>query len=169
MTVDTEAIRVRCATTHDAELLANLAEALFRETFSRHNDPVQMDRYCSSHYAGRIQREELERPGTQVWLVEDGAQAVGYAQTRIHPSHLELQRFYLRATQHGRGVAQRLMEHVIAQAAQAGAKTIRLSVWKENARAIAFYRKYGYRIVGEQPFMLGTELQWDYVMEKELS
>jgi len=44
-----------------------------------------------------------------------------------------------------------------------------LGVWERNARAIAFYRKQGFEVVGEQEFMLGADRQRDLVMARRLT
>jgi ribosomal protein S18 acetylase RimI-like enzyme len=43
-----------------------------------------------------------------------------------------------------------------------------LGVWERNWRAQAFYRKWGFRRVGEQTFMLGADAQTDWVMQCDL-
>jgi hypothetical protein len=42
-------------------------------------------------------------------------------------------------------------------------------VWERNARAIAFYVKCGFRDVGSQPFLVGSDLQTDRVMARVIS
>jgi ribosomal protein S18 acetylase RimI-like enzyme len=41
-----------------------------------------------------------------------------------------------------------------------------LGVWERNARAIAFYRKFGFAEVGEHVFLLGKDPQRDVVMAR---
>ena len=43
-----------------------------------------------------------------------------------------------------------------------------LGVWEHNLRAIAFYRKCGFVQCGAQPFLLGTDLQTDWDMNRTL-
>jgi ribosomal protein S18 acetylase RimI-like enzyme len=43
-----------------------------------------------------------------------------------------------------------------------------LGVWKENARAIAFYQRLGFREVGSQTFRIGDDEQQDLVMSRAL-
>jgi len=38
-----------------------------------------------------------------------------------------------------------------------------LGVWGKNDRTIKFYRQWGFRQVGEQPFLLGGDRQTDLV------
>ena len=65
---------------------------------------------------------------------------------------------------HGRGVAQRLMQHVREAARALGARDVWLSVWERNPRAIAFYAKCGFRDVGSKDFFVGQDRQRDHVM-----
>jgi ribosomal protein S18 acetylase RimI-like enzyme len=39
-----------------------------------------------------------------------------------------------------------------------------LGVWEHNPRALAFYKRWGFEIVGRQAFLLGQDLQQDFVM-----
>jgi ribosomal protein S18 acetylase RimI-like enzyme len=41
-----------------------------------------------------------------------------------------------------------------------------LGVWERNPRAIAFYRKFGFREVGTHVFPLGNDPQRDIVMAR---
>ena len=45
-----------------------------------------------------------------------------------------------------------------------GARELWLGVWERNERAQAFYRKCGFRKVGTQIFVVGTDPQTDHVM-----
>ncbi len=53
----------------------------------------------------------------------------------------------------------------VAEAARSrGARAVWLSVWSQNERAKAFYSRSGYRQVGTTTFVLGTDVQDDWVM-----
>jgi ribosomal protein S18 acetylase RimI-like enzyme len=43
-----------------------------------------------------------------------------------------------------------------------------LGVWEENARAIAFYAKWGFRRVGTHEFVFGGKTYDDLVMERSI-
>ena len=60
------------------------------------------------------------------------------------------------------------MDAVIAEARSRSAERLWLGVWEENPRAIAFYGKCGFRDVGSQTFMVGTDPQRDRVLELQL-
>jgi ribosomal protein S18 acetylase RimI-like enzyme len=61
-------------------------------------------------------------------------------------------------------VAAELMRSCLAEARREGGDLIWLAVWKENPRAIAFYRKWGFDTAGEKIFQLGSDPQTDLVM-----
>ena len=81
---------------------------------------------------------------------------------------VEIYRFYVDATAHGTGVAQRLMSEALAAARDLGGTHAWLGVWERNPRAIAFYFKCGFRDVGRQLFQLGADSQTDRVLERRL-
>lgn len=168
---------VRRAEPDDAEALAHLAERTFRDTFATENNPIDMDLYCAESFGTEIQRQEILDANYVTLLAEVERQLVAFVQVRLQspkacvvadrPS--ELYRLYVSSEWHGRGVAHDLMAHVLSTAAHAGADSIWLGVWEHNPRAIAFYRKYGFRVVGEHGFQFGRELQHDLIMVTEVS
>jgi ribosomal protein S18 acetylase RimI-like enzyme len=61
-----------------------------------------------------------------------------------------------------------LMKHVEEHARHLGAGRFWLGVWEKNPRAIAFYQKIGFAQCGAQPFLMGSDLQTDWVMNRTL-
>jgi ribosomal protein S18 acetylase RimI-like enzyme len=168
---------IRRAALADAPALAELAARTFRDTFGAHNTPEDMALHLAASYGPALQAREIADPA-RITLVADHAGAlVAFAQLRrgpappcvTGPTPMEIQRFYLAADWHGRGLAHSLMEHAFEVARADGAATIWLGVWERNPRAIAFYRKFGYTDVGEQTFVLGTDRQTDRVLTRALS
>ena len=84
------------------------------------------------------------------------------------PAPLELKRLYVAAAWHGRGVAQALMDAALMAARTCGARTLWLGVWERNPRAAAFYAKHGFRRVGEHTFVLGEDVQTDWLLARPL-
>jgi ribosomal protein S18 acetylase RimI-like enzyme len=64
----------------------------------------------------------------------------------------------------GTGIGSALMQNAVSTAIQLGFDTLWLGVWKQNPRAIRFYKSKGFVIVGEQDFLLGADVQHDYVL-----
>jgi diamine N-acetyltransferase len=169
-------LTTRLAGPDDAAAVAAFGERSFRETFGPDNEPDDMDAYCAATYAIDRQRQELAAPDRVTLLAELEGDLAGYAQLRDGPAPasvsgadpIELLRFYVDRRWHGQGVARTLMAETFARARALGRRTIYLAVWERNARAIAFYRKVGFREVGAQPFQLGKDTQTDQVMMRGL-
>lgn len=173
---------IRRATPADAELLAALGERTFRDAFAADNSAADMDAYTAHAYGVEQQRAELSLADATFLIAEAEGTAAGYAFLRSAPvpahvtdpapgqpgAAVEIARFYVDAPWHGRGIAHALMDAAIAEAAQRAARTIWLGVWERNARAIRFYAKRGFRDIGSQPFVLGSDLQHDRVMAREI-
>lgn len=167
---------IRRGTAADAATLAALARDTFFDTFAPTNDATDMAIHLERAYGVLQQTAELIDPETITLLVEEGGQAVAYAQLRAGhvpecvagAQPMELWRFYVTRDWHGRGIAQALMARVIAEAGQAGAQTLWLGVWEHNHRARAFYTKGGFADVGEHVFLFGTDPQTDRVLARPL-
>ena len=169
-------VALRRATLGDAPSLAVLAERTFRDSFSARNSPDNMDLHCARHFSPEIQAREIADRGLVTTLALEAGQFVGFSQMTLEKPHphvaakrpAELNRIYVVAALHGKGVAQALMQEALANAAAAGADCLWLGVWEHNPKAVAFYRKFGFEIVGSHPFMLGDERQRDLVMSIKL-
>ena len=163
-------MKIRRATVADAAALAEIAERTFRDTFAEHNTPEDLEAYVASAYGEELQRRELENPNTIALFGEtEEGELIAYTQMRrVQSPHgeIEIARFYVDKNHHGRGIAQQLMQAAYDTARALGATSIWLGVWEHNLRAIAFYAKCGYRDVGSQPFLVGSDLQTDRVMAR---
>jgi GNAT superfamily N-acetyltransferase len=170
-------VRVRPAGAPDAPWLAALAERTFRETYTAHNTPDDMERYVAAHFGPALQEAELRDPRRITLVAEEAGRAAGYAQLArgpapesvTGPAPMEIVRFYVDRPWHGGGVAQTLMAAAASMARAAGARTLWLGVWERNERAIAFYRKSGFADVGTKIFVLGTDHQRDLVLARPLT
>jgi ribosomal protein S18 acetylase RimI-like enzyme len=160
----------------DARSLAAFAREIFDATFGPHNDPADMHAYMDEAFGEAQQQRELADPGVVTLLAEAGGELAGYAQVSarrtppaaVEAEPVELVRFYVGSGWQGRGIAQALMRAVEGEAARLGGGTLWLCVWGENARALAFYRKCGFREIGTTPFQLGRDTQTDLVMARAL-
>jgi GNAT superfamily N-acetyltransferase len=82
---------------------------------------------------------------------------------------VELERIYALAAFQGRGLGPALMQACVDLALMKGARTMWLGVWERNARALAFYAKWGFRDVGAHPFLVGSDDMTDRILERELA
>jgi diamine N-acetyltransferase len=163
---------IRPAGSEDAVALAALGTRTFVETYAALNTPENMAAHVAATFSPARQRDEIEAADTFILVSERAHDLIAYAHVtrRAAPSAvgdagaLEIKRFYVDRVWHGLGVAQRLMTETLRMAASRGAATVWLTVWDQNPRAIAFYRKAGFIDGGVHPFRLGNELQTDILM-----
>jgi ribosomal protein S18 acetylase RimI-like enzyme len=168
--------KLRRALPADAPSLAVLAERTFRDAFGIRNSPENMDIHCAKVFGTDIQLREIQDPALLTTIAEAEGRMIGFSQLRIPGAHAavaarrpaEISRIYLLAEWHGRGVAQDLMREALACAAREGCDVLWLGVWEHNPRAMAFYRKFGFEVVGTHAFKLGLDRQRDLIMSVKL-
>jgi ribosomal protein S18 acetylase RimI-like enzyme len=169
---------IRRATAADAERVAALAERTFRDTFAADNSPDDMDAYVRDSFSvDRVRAEVADDANTFLLAFADGGeQPTGYAKLRTGttepnvsgPYPVELERLYVDRSAIGHGVGAALMRAALDEARSAGYRTVWLGVWERNARAISFYEKWGFEIVGDHVFRLGSDAQRDLIMERSV-
>ena len=176
MTTDAPHPTIRRAVSGDAAALADLGRRTFSDAFAAHNTPHDMALFLEATYAPAIQARELADEALTCLVAERDGVLLAYALLRTgkqceflnDATAVELQRFYVHASCHGTGLAQALMTACITAAHALHAGALFLGVWEQNGRAIRFYEVQGFRAVGQQPFMLGTDPQQDLVMARTL-
>ena len=171
-------LTVRQATIEDVAPLTDLAYSTYWDTFSAHplNDPSDFQAYMSEAFSLEKFSTELLDTSTCFLLAYSGDVLAGYAKLWIKNSEppikaenpVELCRLYARKDFIGMGVGHRLMEECETASRKLGCDVIWLGVWEHNPKAISFYKKHGFRIVGSHVFSVGTDDQNDFLMQKNL-
>jgi diamine N-acetyltransferase len=165
---------IRNADIKDAALIADLSRETFYETFAAHNTEQDMRLFMEKQFTRDALMQEVGREGNLFFIAYQGAEAAGYVRMRVDHAHeelpdaIEIARIYTLKKWIGQGIGKELMKHCLAVTAGMGKRTIWLGVWEKNQRAIDFYMKWGFRKFGEHDFLLGTDLQTDWLMKKEL-
>lgn len=165
---------IRRAGQEDAAELARFGALCFREAYGAGTRAEDLEAHIAEDYGTEQQARELADPGSVFLLAEEGGATVAYLLLRSGEPpacvssrrRMQVLRFYLAPSTHGRGLAQRLLSEALAEAAARGAEGLWLTVWERNPRAIAFYRKCGFVDVGETVFPVGEDPQRDRVMER---
>jgi ribosomal protein S18 acetylase RimI-like enzyme len=169
-------IALRRASSADAARLAAFAATAFADTFAGQNRPEDMAAYLAEAFGEPIQHAELTDPQCTVFLAERDGEIVGYVMLRDGPppacvhdtSTIEIARLYAGQRWIGAGIGALLMQRCLVEAAARGRRTIWLGVWERNVRAIGFYQRWHFTIVGSQPFQLGSDRQNDRVMTRRV-
>ena len=169
-------LTIRYATKQDAELIADISRQTFYDTFAADNTPEDMDKFLREQFTkGRLMLEVGARDNTFL-LAYDGEVVAGYVKLRdarrppalVFTSALEIARLYTIRSFIGKGVGRLLMQTSLDIARERNKKVVWLGVWEKNQRAIDFYIKWGFRKFAETDFLLGDDVQRDWLMKKEV-
>ena len=169
-------ITIRPATSADAPLIADLSRLTFYETFAQDNTKEDMDKFMNEQFSREKLITQVTAKGNLFLMAFLEQEFVGYVRLvdSTNPKELgsepaiEIARIYSAASAIGKGVGKALMQKCIDIALEQKKKIIWLGVWEKNGRAINFYQKWGFEKFGEQPFVLGNDVQIDWLMKKVL-
>jgi diamine N-acetyltransferase len=162
-----ERVAIRTGRLADAAMLAVLGAQTFTDAYAGDVPAGALAAFVSAEFSPQVQAAELADEAGRFFIAEAGGEPVAYAYVREVPGAvLELARIYARPDWIGQGVGRMLMGACMREAVRRDVGTIRLTVWTENARAIAFYRRMGFVEVGREPFQLGSEAQVDLILER---
>ena len=166
---------IRLATTSDAAALAELAAATFPLACPPGNTAESIQQHIAEHLSVASFEAYLADParailvggdfgGYTMLVFEEPTDEDVTAAITAHPT-AELSKCYVRAGNHGSGLASRLMQASIELARSRGAAGVWLGVNGQNARANAFYAKHGFAQVGTKRFFLADHWEDDFVRE----
>ena len=170
-------LTIREATQEDAVLIADLSQQTFYDTFAADNTEEDMDLFLNKQFTkGRLMLE-VGAPGNTFLLAYYGEEIAGYAKLREGKTPkslgtknaLEIARLYAVTSMIGKGIGKALMQACIDIGRQREREVIWLGVWEKNTRAIAFYQKWGFEKFDEWDFLLGNDVQRDWLMKKALA
>ena len=134
----------------EASALAAFGEACFREAFREHFAPEAMDALCVQVFALPVM-EGLIRTGA--WLAGDWQGYVALGETPcpfggLAPPTAEVARLYVLRRWQRTGTADRLMARAAEEARERKHRSLWLQAFGGNPRALAFYRRWGFRDYG---------------------
>lgn len=163
-----------------------MGERLFREAYGPTHPEPTLSVYVNDCFGlAAVERLLADRNAT-VLVAEhpDRAEFVGYAHLRLAApaaagtkltralpgqSPIEIVRFYVDATLHGKGLAPALMAACDAEARARMADVIWLQAWQEAGRALAYYQKAGFERIGTTIFRFGERDDQDFVLARSVA
>ena len=170
---------IRRATADDAGALAALAAVTFPLACPPSAPPDDIAAHLANTLSDRHFRAYLADPDVTVLVIDADGGLRGYSLLVNRPAtdpdvvsaleilpSVELSKCYVHPEHHGLGAAAELMNASVAAAAGSGGRGVWLGVNSQNARAIRFYEKSGFRKVGTKSFRLGSTVEHDFVLER---
>lgn len=171
---DAPGAALRTAAPGDVDLLTALGARLFRATYEQQTSRADLDAYIAEVYRADRVAGTLADPCQRYTIAEVGGTPIGYALVEhgARPPYgraerpLALAELYVDHAFHGRGIGPLLLRATLDDASASSADLVWLTVWERNARAIRFYRREGFRQLGETTFSLGRVQQRDLVLAR---
>ena len=167
---------IRSAGPTDAEAFAAVGVATFALACPPSTPAAALDAYIRTELSPDKFLAHLNNARLSLMAAELDQRVVGYLMLRRDPSPppvqalrpLEVNKLYVLSECHGTGVGQALMGAALEQARHGGHDALWLSVSQHNGRGLSFYRKLGFRVVGEQTFQVGGDTQEDFIMARSV-
>ena len=157
--------------------LQKIYRQTFFETFSEQNSEENMRIFLDKAYSEEKLKSEIENKESETFLAVENQKILGVLKINTGNAEtesglensLEIQRIYILNESKGLGIGTVLMNLAEKKARELGASFIWLGVWEKNFPAQKFYTDKGFRRFSEHAFVLGDDIQTDFLMKKELS
>ncbi len=168
---------IKKCTLEDIETLQKVCRETFVETFSDQNTAEDMEKYLNEIYALDVLEKEIANVNSVTFIAyDDSSSALGYlklnradAQTeKGFDDFMEIQRIYILKKAKGQGIGSEFIRISETQAKEWGLSHIWLGVWEHNYPAQDFYKKKGFVRFSEHVFVLGNDVQTDFLMKKDI-
>ncbi|PKA83512.1 ribosomal protein S18 acetylase RimI-like enzyme [Ulvibacter sp. MAR_2010_11] len=171
-----ENVIVREVRNDEISTLLSLSRSTYITAFAHLNKASDMELYLEQAFTLRKTKEEYKNPESFFFFAEYKGKLVGYLKLNLGKAQtetpfknaLEIQRIYVVEGFQGLKIGEHLLHFTTQFAISKKVDVIWLGVWEKNERAIAFYERHGYHIFSNHEFWLGTDLQFDYLMQFKL-
>jgi ribosomal protein S18 acetylase RimI-like enzyme len=167
----------RIAEARDAEVIAQLGQTTFTETFGHHfRDPQDLLDYYDATFSPEKIAKSISKTNNIFWISFVNDLPVGYAKLKLHSKSefltsentCQLQKIYVLKDFLAIKIGTELQNQLIAKASELNFEKIWLSVLESNERAIHFYQKNDFATIGNHSFQIGKEKFEFLVMAKSL-
>lgn len=157
--------------------LQKIYRQTFYETFAGQNSEENMRIFLDKAYSEEKLKSEIEDKESETFLAVENQKTLGVLKINTGNAEtesglensLEIQRIYILKESKGLGIGTVFMNLAEKKARELGVSFIWLGVWEKNFPAQKFYTDKGFRRFSEHAFVLGDDIQTDFLMKKELS
>ncbi len=160
-------IEIKTASKTDVPLIQQLAYTIWSVAYKEILSKEQLSYMLEKMYSIEALTKLIEDDHQFIISYEDSV-AKGYACYKIHSGKARIEKIYVLADQHKKGIGKLMMDHIIEKV-KPQVNIIELNVNRQN-KAVDFYKRIGFEIVKEVDIPIGEGyFMNDYVMQKSLS
>lgn len=150
------------ATLSDIELLTQIGKTSFLEAHGRSTSEENINEYVSKNFTNKAFEEALKDTNNIFYIIYFNGKAVGYSKIIFNCQHpnipikniTKLERLYLLEEFHNLKLGLELFNYNLNESVKHNQSGLWLFVWTENHKAINFYKKAGFKIVGQHDFQI---------------
>ncbi len=176
-----QSIQIRKPSRSEIPQLAELGNRLFQQTFDGLYSEADLQSFLDKVHSPAGVEYDWEH-GCEFWIAEvavpsvEAVSWVGYCKAgplkvpietddrRV----LELRQIYIEREFQGRGIGDQFMRRFLELCKTRSIEVAYVSCWTENKRALAFYARYGFTVVGTYDFEIGAHRDQDHILCKLL-
>ena len=162
---DAPALVLRPAGVADLPSVRALAIQVFLDTYAVDGVRASLAREAEQQFSPAALEATLSRASGRLVVAERAGHLVAFANLDLAATHAlvadahaaELARLYVQPAFQRRGIGRLLLAEAEGTARAAGCTALWLTAWVGNARALAFYRRHGYRELGSTTYAFEDE------------
>jgi len=147
---------------NQALLLSGIAKRSFVESHGNSAGSADINSYVTEKYSEDVLRQELRDPENCYYIIYHNDLVAGYSKIIMNAPYAgseianiaKLERFYLLKDFYSFGLGSELLKFNIRLTQNNKQAGVWLFVWKENQRAVRFYTKNGFVIIGSYDFKI---------------
>jgi len=146
----------------DVQLLAEIGKRTFIESHGNSASAEDINSYVDLTYTNDVFKKELSDPKNIYHIIYHDDKAAGYSKIILNNPGLhvsiqnitKLERLYVLREFYGSGCGAELFTFNVELSRQNGQSGMWLFAWKENERAVKFYKKNGFNIIGSYDYKI---------------
>ena len=146
----------------DFQLLADIGRTAYIESHGSSAKPGDINMYLNKNYSYEVIKDELRDSKNIYHIICHDRKTAGYSKIIFNAPHpniqteniTKLERLYLLKEFYGLKSGFELFQFNLELSKKNKQSGMWLFVWKENQRAIVFYKKAGFKITGSHDFKL---------------
>lgn len=158
-------ISIERAAINDVQLLTQISKQTFIESHGNSAPASVIESYIKKNYSIEALSNEINNITNIYHIISFKGNPAGFSKIILNNSHAnipsldvtKLERIYLLQKFYGLKLGEELLNFTIALSKQSSQKGMWLYVWKENKRAINFYTRSGFEIIGSYDFKLSED------------
>lgn len=156
-------------TENEIAKIADLAFVIWNEYYPAIIGQQQVNYMLHKFYSSESIKDQMLE-GQIFYIVLNDNKEVGFFSYSLkHDNSAFLHKLYILSEYRGKGAAQQILEFIELQLKKHSVKMYRLTVNRQNARAINFYFKSGFKIEQVADFDIGNNyFMNDFVMIKQI-